>query len=532
VSDDPRRSRRQFLATALWATGGVALAPAIGQPRGKPGPRPVRLAFAADPLPLDFVRPRDFMATQAAHLLGDSLVWFDRELKPVPRVARRWTWSRDHLELTFQLREGVRWHDGRPVTAADVAHTWRVAVDPGQGPVDRGLALVEKVDIVEQRTVRARYAKPFAPALVAWSTALAPSHKPWAPDRPLGCGPWRFTRWDRGQRIVLDAFKDYFEGPPRAERLELEVVRDFATRFAALRAGQVDVAGLSPDFYKQALADEDLLARFNVVKYRMLYYWSITWRCAADHPLFGDQRVRRAMTLAIDRQGYLARVAGGFGDVAVTSFHPDLWGHDPKLKPWPFDPREAEAALDAAGWRRPAGRDVRERGGRAFSFRLTYPQTTSENQRIAEFVQENLRAVGVAMELEPLEWSVFLQRRSGREFDATMSGMHLDPDPDQFENWHSSQAANGANYCGFSDPDVDRWLDAARTTFDQRERERLYQQVDRRLHEAQPHTFFFYPNSALCVPRDLAGVEVGPEGAIMFWPGAWAWRWTSARRAD
>ncbi len=488
----------------------------------------MRVVFPTDPLPVNLAQPRDVTAYQFARLVTDSLVGFDRRLTPIPRAARGWVWSDDHRTLTFSLRESVLWHDGLPLTSQDVVHTWRTAIDPRTGVPDRGFALVESVEAVDRLTVHVHYRRAFSPAVASWTVPLAPASDRGDETRPLGCGPWKFTRWDSGERVILDAFPGYYDGPPGAGRLELEVLRDYSTRFAALIAGRVDITNLSPEYYEKALADPDIQRRFRVLTYRIPFCWFIAWRMDGSNPFFGDRRVRLAMTLAIDRPGFIEKMSHGFGEVAVTSFHPDLWGGDPELKPWPFDPARARVLLAEAGWRPRAGDGVLVKNGAPFEFRLLYAQSGAETQRIAELVQANLRAVGVKAQLEPLAWAVLLDRRRTRDFTAVMLGQRTDADPDPYDLWHSAEAQSGFN-AGLQDPEVDSWIEQARETFDRAERERLYRRVARRLHEEQPNTFFFYPNSALAISRELTGLEVSPLGPLAFWPGSHAWKWSEGR---
>lgn len=484
---------------------------------------PVRFPLPADPLTLDFSRAVDTTSMALARLIGDGLVGFDARLEPVPRVARSWSWSADGIELTFSLRPGVLWHDGTPVTADDVVHTFRVLTAP-DAPPDKAVAfnLVEGVEARTPDTVVVRYRRPFAPALVAWTHPLLPAHRV-EREPPLGCGPFLFERWERGERVVLRANPDYYDGPPRAPRLFFEILRDYSTRFAALEADRVDAAPLLPDTWRAIRDDPRFNARFSIRTYRQLYFFYIAWRMDGSNPWFGDARVRRAMTLAIDRAGYLEQVAPGFGEPAVTSFHPDQWAFDAALSPWPYDPDAASSLLAEAGYTDRDGDGVLEKDGRPFSFRLSIPQTSKENERIAAFVQDNLKRIGVSVVIEPLEWAVLQERLRADRFEAVMLGRSLDPDPDPFDLWHSSQADGGVNYAGLRDPEIDAWIEGARETPDRAERVRLYSLVQRRLHELEPDTFFFYPQSRLAVNRGLSGLETSPLGVLSFWPGPFLW---------
>lgn len=493
-----------------------------GASRGRADAR-VRYPVPIDPFPLEFARKTDSLGQALSHLVSDSLVWFDHDLDIVPRVAYP-EWSEDRMTLMFRLRPGVLWHDGRPVTAGDVVHTYRATTDPATAPPDRAYYFnrVEDVAALDPLTVRVRYRTPCATALLGWSTApLVPSHVPFRAERPLGCGAFTVEDWVKGERIVLRRFPRYHDGPAGIEHLQFDVLPDSSTMVKALLAGQIDVAPLVADRWRELRDEASFNARFSILEYRVLAFNYVAWRIGAPHGLFDDPRVRLAMTLAIDRPRYLEQVVPGAGDLAATSFHPGLWGHDPSLVPWPFDPQRARGLLAAAGFR--AGEDgVLARGGTPFRFNLLFA-TNADAQRLAEFIEACLRALGVAVQLEQVPFAVTQERLRERRYDAVLSTRRLDADPDPFELWHSSQADSGANYACLRDAAIDAAIEEARATLDRSRRETLYRQIAARLHELQPYTFNYYPVSRLAVSRAIRGVTTSSLGVLSFWPGVHGW---------
>ncbi len=380
--------------------------------------------------------------------------------------------------------------------------------------------------------MRVHYKRPYAPALVAWSqTPLVPRHRPPGDGEVVGCGPFRLARWERGQRLVLVPDPNHWAGAPNVTELRLEVLGDAATRFAALRSGALDMCPVGPDQFVQYEADTALRKRFRPLSYHVLFFQYVAWRMDGSNPFFGDRRVRRAMTLAIDRQTYVRELQRGFGTVPVSSFHPDSWGHAPELAPWPYDLARSRALLAEAGWRAGAG-GILERGGVPFRFKLTYAATNAETGRIAEFVAAQLAQAGVAAELEPLDWAVFQERTAARRFEAILFFRYLDPDPDPFDLWHSSQARSGVNYAGLRDPEVDHWIECAREDLDTARRADYYARIERRLHEEQPDTFLSCPEARMLVDARLRGVSGSPIGMFEHWPGPAGWTWSAAAGAD
>ncbi len=489
----------------------------------------VRFPMPSDPSDLSFARARDAWSLALTELIGDTLVSYDAKMRVLPRIASSWEWSDDHLSLVFHLRDDAFWHDGVPVTSADVVRTVEVFKDLKLGTSTRaaGFSKILRAETIDPHTVRVIYSLPSASALAGWTAPLIPAHRPLDDPQLVGCGPWIFERWETGERIVLRANKTHFADPPHLDELDFEVLGDPATRFAALKTGRIDASGLLSSQYKQIQADETLKKRWRYSEYRILYFWYLAWRMDAQDSLFAEASVRRAMTQAIDRQGFLDRF-GFDAEVASSSFHPDSPAFDKSIQAWSYDPDEARRLLREAGWIDRDGNGVLDRDGRPFRFRLIFSRTSGETEKIATVVQSDLREVGVVMELEPLEWAVFLDRARGHDYDALMSGWRLDPDPDPFDLWHSSQAeAPGANYAGLRDAQIDEWIEQAQQTFDDDARRQIYYRIQQRLHQLQPDTFFFYPRSRLAIDRRLQGMKGTPLGPLRFVPGPAAWKWST-----
>ena len=512
------------LAGLLPATG---CDPAGGSKDDRAGT--VRLAMPADPATLSFSRAHDFWSLVFTELIGDALVGLDASLEPVPRIATQWTWSEDHRQLTFELRRDASWHDGKPVTSADVVHTWKVLTDPthGNSAWSAAMSAASRVSAPDRWTVVVDYDEPFAPALGSWCVPLIPAHRPLDDPQLVGCGPWRFESWDRGARIVLEANTEHYAAP-RLRRLVFEIIPDRTTRYQALKTGELDMTGLTPEQVRAFRKEEDLQRRLAITQYRILYFFFVAWKDDGPGGLFHDPRVRRAMTMAIDREE-LTRLFDDLCETGATAFHPDGWAFDQTVEPWPYDPQRARTLLAEAGWHDSDGDGVLDRDGKAFRFRLMYALGSAETERIAAFVQQQLAAVGAEMTLDANEWAVFLDRaRDKRDYDALMMGWRLDVDPDVYDLFHSNQRTTGrANYAQVADAQIDALIEEGRRTLDRQARRAIYSRLQQRLHEIEPVTVLFYPSSPLAYDRRLEGLATSPLGPLRFIPGAAAWHWAA-----
>ncbi len=490
----------------------------------------VRIPIPTDPAEFSFARAHEIWSLVLTEYIGDSLVSYDDQLAIQPRIASSWEWTDAGTTLVFHLRQDMAWHDGLPVTSTDVLYTVKVMQDPKLATTSRAAAFQEisGVRAPDRYTVEVKYDRPFAPALAGWTAPILPAHRDLEDEEHIGCGPWIFDRWETGERIVLRANHEHAISPPLLEGLEFEVISDYSTRYAALRAGRIDVCPLLPKQHDALDADAELSTRYKVVSYRLLYFFYLAWQGAGEDSLFEDPRVRRAMTHAMDRRGLIDRFFSGRGTVGITTFHPDTWAFDDSIDPWPYDPERARELLSEAGFRDSDGDGVLDRDGRPFRFTLLISQSSKYNEMIATLIQSELAKIGVEVKIEAHEFAVFLDRIRSRDFEAMLSGWHLDLEPDPFELWHSSQALKGPNYAGLQDAKIDEWIEAAREEFDLTRRRGIYSKIQKRLHELEPETIFFYPTSSMAYDARIEGFEAGPAGPFRSSPGPCAWHWISS----
>ncbi len=521
-----------FLALAALSHGSGCERGA--DPLGRP--RTVRAQLTQAPASLSLIGKTDYNAEKVACQLTDSLVQYDPAMNLVPRVAESWEFSPDGRTLTFRLRDGVRWHDGRTVVADDVVFTVEQVRDPAvESPTWAALfSDLTALEAPDGRTVLARYRVATPDVLEGWRVPLIPRHLAESGaqlltgafnQRPVGCGPFRFVRQVEGEEIVLEANDDYWDGRPLIDRLVLRIFPDERTAFQALFTGDLDVMVGTPALLRQARES----ARANSLEsfvYSRTSVWLLRFNQDGTNPFFVDARVRRALILALDRQQFVDEMLDGLGRVAATTYHPDLPWTDRAVEPLPYDPMSAGRLLDEAGWRRPAPAALRERGGRPFRFTLLFVASTQPiAEQTAAWLQQSWAEIGIAVEIEKLEWNHYRDRRNGGQFQAAMDGLSSTGIPDQYELYHSGMRREGVNYMAFADPLVDRLLEEGRTTFDPALRRPIYFRLQRRLLELQPVGCLFHFATPVLHDRRLRGIEPSP---LDFWrttrgPRVWSW---------
>lgn len=450
----------------------------------------------------------------------NGLVKYDKDIKLVGDLAERWTVTNHGKTITFYLRKGVKWHDGVEFTADDCLFTYQKFIDPKVAtPYSSSYMDVKKAQVVSRYVFRVTYKEPFSPALESWAAGMIPKHLLEGKDintdgfnrHPVGTGPYKFREWISGQKIVLDANDDYFEGRPNIDQFIYRIIPDSSTAFQELLSGGVDMMGLNPlQFLRKS---ETPRIRENYVKFRYPANAYTYMGYNLLNPLFDSIRVRQALSYAIDRQGIIDGILLGLGRPCTGPFSYVSWAYNPKAKSYAYDPERARRMLAQAGWKDRNG--VLEKNGKPFRFTIMTNQGNTERIRTAEIIQQNLKAVGIVVDIRVMEWQAFLEQIDKRSFDAIILGWSMGRDPDLYDIWHSSKTKKGEyNFISYKNPVVDRLLVEGRRTFNIEKRKKIYYRIHAILAEEQPYAFLYVPDALPIVHKRFKGIKVEPLGIM------------------
>jgi ABC-type dipeptide transport system, periplasmic component len=456
-----------------------------------------------------------------AGLVYNGLVKYDKDMNITGDLAESWKISADGLIITFHLRKGVKWHDGRPFTAADVLYTYQVTIDPKTPTAYSGDFLkVKKAEILDDYTFRVTYDKPFAPALISWGSSILPRHLLAGKDitksplkrQPIGTGPYMFKEWVAGQKIVLVSNTDYFEGRPYIDGNITRIIPDTATMFLELRAQGISYMDLTPLQYTRQT--ENNLFKKNFNKYRYLGFKYTYLGYNLKNPLFTDKRVRQAISYAINKEEIISGVLLGLGKPATGPYKPGTWAYNGNVKTYQYNPQRARELLHEAGWIDANSDGILEKGGQPFVFEIITNQGNETRQKCAEIIQRQLKEVGINVKIRILEWAAFVNDFiNKRRFDAVILGWTITLDPDAYDVWHSSKTApEELNFMSYNNPEVDELLEKGRGTFNQKERKKYYDRFQEILAEDQPYTFLYVPEELIIISNRFRGIEPAPIG--------------------
>jgi len=463
----------------------------------------------------------DSASGEIVGLLFNGLLKYDEHLHVAADLAQSWDVSPDGLTITFHLRPNVRWHDGQPVTADDVRFTYDKLIDPNvKTPFSSSYELVDGVDVLDPLTIRVRYKEPFAPALESWMMGIIPKHALEHEDlnttkllrHPIGTGPYTLAKWKTGELIALAANPNYFEHRPYLDRYLYRIIPDEATLFLELLTGGVDLSGLTPLQYARQANTPFVEREYQRFRYPSFGFTYIGYNL--QDPRFSDARVREAIDRAVDKQAILNGILFGLGAVATGPYPKESWAYDPSVQPLPPDRDEARRLLAEAGWTDHDGDGWLDKDGQPFRFTLITNQGNDVRKQVAELVQQQLKGVGIQVDIKIIEWSTFVHEFiDKRRFEAVLLAWSLARDPDLYDLFHSSKTKEGEyNFCGYANPEVDRLLVEGRRTFDQTKRQDIYRQVHRILAHDRPYTFLYVADALPIIHRRIRNVVSSPIG--------------------
>ena len=446
-------------------------------------------------------------------LLFNSLIELDAQRNPRPDLAERWE-TPDPQTYIFHLRDGVKFHDGRALTSADVKYTFdsilnRSVVSPKRGAISR----IQSIETQDIRTVTFHLAEPYTGFL--WDISrpaigIVPiGAREEVANHPIGTGPFRFVSAEQDDHVFLERNPAYFKSMPAISRIQFRVVPEAIVRALELRKGTADLelTSLAPDMIPVMRSQPNI----EVTEQPGSNYDYIIFNF--DDPALSKREVRQALAYATDREEIIRYLLRGQARPANGPLPPNSWAYEPNVRHFSYDPRQAEQLLDAAGFpRRP------ERNG----LRLTLAMKTSTEEStrlLGAALREQWQKVGVGLELRPLELATLLSDLTRGSFQlSTLRWVGVNSDPTFFEFAFSSKRMPpaGANRGRYQNPALDTLLDRARVESSQEKRRQVFSGIQKIVAEDVPYISLWYGDN-ICVHRTrVKRVQVSPSGDFDF----------------
>ncbi|NJP37844.1 ABC transporter substrate-binding protein [Alkalicoccus luteus] len=460
-------------------------------------------ARGGDSVSLDYASVTDGESSRVTEQIYESLLSFEEDSFEIqPGLAEDWEVHDDGTRYTFQLREGVTFHDGTDFNADAVKLNFERWADPDHEFhfADEGYAysvygtqfggfegddghVIDEINVLDDYEIEFVLNQPLGSFIQNMGMSYFSITSPAAfeeygaeiNENPVGTGPFQFVSWSRDDSIVLEKYEDYWqEDLPKLDQVIFQVIPDNSARLTALRSGEIDIMdGLNPDDLEQ-LDGEEGVQTFERATNNIGYLGF-----NEDKEPFDDPELRRALNHAIDKENLISLLYADKAEPAKNLIPPDYLGYNDEIEAYEYDPELAQQMLEDAGyedlefdlWTMPVARPY-----------------MPDPQRAAEVMQANLDEIGVTANIVSMEWATYLEQTEAGEHDLFMLGWSgVNGDPDYFfGNLLHSDAIPGGNRNFYRNDEVDALLDEAKVTIDEDERAELYMEAQEIIHEEAP----------------------------------------------
>jgi peptide/nickel transport system substrate-binding protein len=450
----------------------------------------------------------DSAAERMRQLIFNGLTRKNEKFDPVPDLAERFESSPDYKTFTFHLRPNVKFHNGELLSAADVKYTFQTMLATGftsdkKAEFIRELASIELGETDRVVIFRCHNSFPGFPNAIVPVGIIPEGTTEQQAKRPIGTGPFKFDSYTEDQEVVLSAYKDYFDGAPSFSKLRVKIIPDNSTRESELRKGSVDLA-INADFDPVTV---ESLKKAEGLKVEMIDGTNNTHLGVnLQDPILKDQRVRQALSFAIDREAIIRDVLLGQARVASSILPTSQWAYEPEAEKYPDDPDRAKQLLDEAG--------RKETGGQPRMKLVLKTSTISVSRKIGEAMQEQLRRIGVALDLQPLERQKLTQDMLDGNFQLCLNtSVGGNQSTDFFKFAYASQSIppNGQNRSRYQNPLVDRLLVESLTAARERQKE-IFSQIQKILALELPQIYLWYPATVVVHHNRVTNLKLEPSG--------------------
>jgi peptide/nickel transport system substrate-binding protein len=484
--------------------------------------------------PLIFATTSD---TNITYMIFDSLVKPDDQLKLVGSLAKSWDVSADGLTYTFHLNEGVKWHDGEPFTAKDVAFTFTSLANPAYdgGAYSRIQPVagaedfhnnkaqgVSGIKVIDDNTITFTLVKPNASFLANLSIGIIPEHilkdvspSDWAKNdfnrNPIGTGPFKFVKWESGQYIEVDANPDYFGGAPKLDKV-ITRFGEANTMLAGFMNKEIDIAPIPLD---QVASIQTLdFADVKAAKDLSVFYVGFNLK----NEFFKDAKVRQALAYATDKNLIVSSVVGEYGEQSDDVFPNAHWSHNPDVTKYPYDKVKAKQLLEEAGYKL-NGSGVYEKNGKELKFSLNVPTGNKEREKTSVLLKQQWEEIGVKMDLISLDFATLVTKllpadKAGKkraviagDYDAFILGFGVEVDPDEYRTYFASPFTppNGYNFVGYSNPAIDSLFEKQLSQTNQDERTETFHEIGKILSDDEPWIPLYGQKTVFASNKKIAG---------------------------
>ncbi|MEM8587762.1 MAG: ABC transporter substrate-binding protein [Pseudomonadota bacterium] len=488
---------------------GFAAAPTMAQN----GDGAVTIGADVDAGTLDPRVMRDTTAYRVANLLYDGLVELSPTLEATPGLAESWE-NPEPTVWVFTLRDGATFHDGTPVTAADVVYTFETILDPELASRWRTLFTpISEIVAADDNTVRITLSEPYAPLLSYLDIGIVPANLVEGGTdigtQPVGSGPFMLASWERGSTITLEPNPNWWAGEPSVAGIDFIVVPDNTARAQAFEAGDLDLiqSPLSPADIQRLADESDIVA--DIMGGLGVTYLNFN----TQDPLLSDPQMRRALAMLVDQETIVEAIYEGVDVVASSVLLPSWPAYSPDIQQPTFDPDGAVAILEQLGWSDSDGDGTLDMDGVPLTLTLSTHSEDPNRIQAVEYIQNVMRGAGIDAQVSISDWPSFSGSVQNSQHQVALLGWLnlVDPDRLLYGQLHSGGALN---WGGYANPTLDGALDRGRTTLDPEGRAAAYQEAAEIIADEVPYYIISYQGYQVFHTPEIEGYEPNPRGMM------------------
>ncbi len=476
----------------------------------------------------------------------ETLLRFGPDGKFEPCLAEKWSASEDGTVFTFVLRDGVKFHDGTPLTAEDVKYSIEYVGFPDYNGARASFISAIKgvkdfkegktkdlagIKVLDQNTIQITTEKTYSSGFLRFGTnfEIFPKHI-WENvevgkaqeatelmRHPIGTGPFKMTEYVPDQYVTFTHFDEYWGGAPKLGKIIL-IKTNQDTAQAQLFRGEIDQ--IYPGSITKAEADQFEAHGMIISEVPRNAYQYMTVNLTM--PAFQDKRVRQAIAYAVNRQGVVDSFLEGHGEVANNPYPSTFWAHPDGMNEYEYNPQKALELFKAAGWEYRADENKMYIDGKPAKFLLTYSKGNVVREKCAALFQQNLKDVGIEIELQLMEFGVMYDEDKRSDYEISLVGQGSENDGDLSKFYYSAFIQpkgdnSGSNWIRYKNPEIDQLIDEGFKTLDQGKREVIYQKIGLLLNEEMPVIYLYHWPDIIVYTSKLKGRVIPPLAGIYYY---------------
>lgn len=465
------------------------------------------IGIDSDAVALDPLRINDTLTMSILSNVYEPLVRMTNDSQIVPALATKWEISDDGLEYVFIIRTDATFHNGDPITVEDVKYSLEAAVESSYtGPY---MNFIDKVEVLDDETVKVTLRYAYAPFLALCTTYSQIVKESFYEDggtmmskEPIGSGPYKFVSWAQGDKIVFEAYDEYYAGAPAIKNLTYKIIANSTTAAIALETGDIDV---SQNVGSADIAALEKKEGITLLKDPSSAFYFVGLNTKVKE--LSDVRVRQAIAKCINKENMVIGALDGYGVVTNTFIAEGLPGYDPDFNPLPYDVEAAKKLMAEAGY--PNG----------FDLTISIPESRSAN---AQILKSDLAQIGINLEIGILETGAFWDALENLDYEMMIMGWSyvvMDPDVGYYSLYKKDDMSG--NYTGFGNAEIDGLLQKGRECSDEAERAKIYAELEEKVMTQAPYVPLYWRMDAIAFNSNLIGIEIPPCGFYYVYNYAW-----------